>query len=135
MILPRSLVPKSRISIRTPVCWQAHARRLWEDSGKLRGNVIVKCFAGLTRADFDVISGARKLELVNRSRTQGRRQLDGKTVAGLIPIRGQGGERRVAPEIPRRIPVGPGLICIFDQQIHLLADVDVTPNTVLAGLY
>src|SRR5205807_1068780 len=133
VILPRRLVPKSRISICAPVCWQAHAGRLWENGREFRGNVSLECHSCCIRRNYDVVSGARELELVNRSRTQGRRQLDGKTMAGLVPIRGQGWERRIAPEVPRRIPVCPGLICILDQQIHLLADVDVSSNTVLTG--
>src|SRR5437660_11135118 len=35
MILPRCLMPKRRIAISSPVGWQAHARRLREDRGKL----------------------------------------------------------------------------------------------------
>src|SRR6266478_2145060 len=134
MILPRRLVPKSRISICSPVCWQALAWRFWKHSGELRGDLIIKRLARLIRCNLDVISSARELKLVDRSRTQGRRQLNGETVTRLIPIRSQSGERRVAPEVPGRTPVRPGLICIFDQQVHLLRNVDVAANTVLPGL-
>src|SRR5438552_7464026 len=35
VILPRRLMPKRRIAISSPVCWQAHARRLREHRWKL----------------------------------------------------------------------------------------------------
>src|SRR3989440_1183239 len=124
MILPRRLMPKSRISIRTPVGWQAHARLLREDRRKLGSDIIVESLACFIRRNLNVVSGARELELVNRRRTQGRRQLDGETVAGLIPIRADGREAGIAPEVSRGSPVRPGFVCILDQQTHLLADVD-----------
>ena len=74
------------------------------------------------------------MKLINRRRTQSRRQFDGETVAWLIPIRAQGWERRVAPEVAGGTRMRPGLISVFDQQTHLLADVDVAPNTVLARI-
>ncbi len=134
MILPRRLVPKGGIPIRAPVRGQAHARRLRKNGGKLRGDVVIEGHARRIRRNFYVVSSARELELVDRCRTQGRRQLNGETVAGLIPIRGKGWERRITPEVTGRTPVRPRLICIFDEEIHFLADVDVAPNTVLPGL-
>src|SRR5207302_7102608 len=70
VILPRRLVPKSRISICAPVCWQAHAGRLWENGREFRGNVILECHSCCIRRNYYVVSGARELELVNSSRTQ-----------------------------------------------------------------
>src|SRR5205823_5311633 len=49
----------------------------------------------------------------------------------LIPVRADRRESGVSPEVAARVQVRPGLISIFDQQIHLLADVDVTADTVL----
>ena len=134
MILPGRLMPKRRISIRAPVRGQPYARGLRENSRKLRRNLIIKCRARFIRRNKYVIARARKLKLVNRSRAQGRRQLNGETMAGLVPVRTQGWERRVAPEVAGRTKVGPRLICIFDQQINFFRDVDVAPNTVLAGI-
>src|SRR6185436_9924880 len=72
--------------------------------------------------------------LINRGRTQGCRQLDGKTVAWLIPIRAQRWERSVAPEIAGCARVRPGLVGVFNQQIHILGDIDITANTVLPSV-
>src|SRR5205807_7222623 len=133
MILPGRLVPKSRISIcTTPVCWQTHTWCLREDSRKLRGDFVVQCFARCVGRNLDVVAGARKLELVNRSRAQGGCQLECETMAGLIPVRADRREPGISPEVAARVQVRPGLIRILDQQIHLLGDVDVTANTVLA---
>ena len=55
-------------------------------------------------------------------------------MAGLIPVRADRREAGISPEVAARVQVRPGLIRILDQQIHLLGDVDVTANTVLAGV-
>src|SRR6266566_2302962 len=88
VILPRRLMPKSRISISTPVCRQAHACRFREDCRKLRRDVVIQGLARFVGRDLNVVAGARELELVDRGRTQGGRKLDCEAVAGLIPIRG-----------------------------------------------
>src|SRR5260370_27703081 len=115
VILPRSLVPKGGISISTPKSGQAHPRRLREDGGKLRGDLVIKCRARFIRRNVNVVAGPRELKLVNGSRTQGRRQLDGKSRTGLIPIRAKGWERIVAPKGPYGAPGRPALVWIFEQ--------------------
>src|SRR5437016_3669956 len=123
-------MPESGISISTPEGRQALARGLRENGGKLGGDFVIERFTSLVGCDEYIISGARELELVNRRRTQRRRQLDRKTVTGLIPIRAKGWERRVAPEVAGRTPMRPGLVRIFHQEIHLLGNVDVASNAV-----
>src|SRR5689334_1224882 len=98
MVLPWGLVPKRRITVRAPESRQSHSGCFRENRRKLRRDIIVESFARSVGCNLDVVSSARELELIHRSRAQRRGQLDRETATWLIPIRTQRREWRVAPE-------------------------------------
>src|SRR5262249_4322764 len=122
------------ISVRTP----SHGRKARpcdtrEDGRELSGDLIVERLACAVCGDENIITRPRELEIIHEGRGESVRQFDDETLAGLTPIRTQGREWSIAPEVARRVIVIPGLIDIFDHQVHLAVDNSITTNGVLTG--
>src|ERR1043166_4674827 len=112
--------------------WQAHAARLREDGRELRGDLGVERLPRRVRRGGDVVASARELELVDGGARKGARQLGRGGGARLVPVRAEGREARVAPEVARRVLVNPRLVDVAHHQVHLAGEVDVAADVVLA---
>src|SRR5215203_4930577 len=102
-VVPGRLVPDVCVTACSPeerrdraanvsICFRKHGRYC-------RCDFIFQRLAFRRRGDNDVVTGDRKLKFVNGPRRQRIRQLNGKGVARLTPVRRKRRIWRVAPEI------------------------------------
>src|SRR5262249_33476443 len=134
MIIPGSLVPERGITIRSP----AHRRKARpldsrEDCWDLGRELIVERIARTVRGDEDIIARPRELKIIHEGGCDCIRQFNGEALAGLIPIRAQGWEGRIAPKVAGCAFPIPGLIDKADHHVRLAIDNHITANEVLTG--
>src|SRR5262249_34314559 len=134
MIVPGSLVPERGITIRSPAyCRKARPFDSREDRWDLGGELIVERIARGVRADEDIIACPRELKIIHEGGCDRIRQFNGEALAGLIPIRAQGWEGRIAPEVAGCILPIPRLIDKADHQVRLAIDDHIAANEILTG--